>query len=522
MRAIRNPILPGFHPDPSILRVGDDFFIAVSTFQWFPGVRIYRSRDLAHWRLAAKPLDRVSQLDLSAAPESGGVWAPDLSWKDGLFHLVYTNTSRWSTAGGPFDTPNFLVTCDRVDGRWSDPVFLNASGFDPSLFHDEDGRSFLLNMIWDGRPGRNPFAGIVLQEYDSAARRLAGEARTIFPGTALGSTEGPHLYRRGGWYYLVTAEGGTSYDHAVTVARSCRIEGPYEAHPRNPILTSSDDPALPIQKAGHGSFVETQGSEWFLAHLGARPLSPRGRCTLGRETCLQRLQWTEDGWPELEGGGRHSLVEIPAPALDERPWPSAPGRDDFDTPSLSQDFDTLRGPLDAARCSLAERPGWLRLRGGASLRSMTGVSMVARRLTSFRARATTRIEFVPGNFQRSAGLVVYYDSSNHATVHITVEGDAARACASRCVGGAEEIFIGPELGRSVCELRAEIDRESLSFFFSIDGAAWQEVGPVMDASFLSDEACTGFTGAFVGLFAVDRANRSAVADFDFFEYEDRR
>ena len=245
--AVFNPILRGFNPDPSIVRVGDDYYIATSTFEWFPGVQIHHSRDLLHWRLVARPLNRASQLDMRGDPDSCGVWAPCLTHADGLFHLVYTDVKRYgrtTTAGvsgaSLRDFHNYLVTSERIDGDWSDPIHLNSSGFDPSLFHDDDGRKYLVNMLWDHRPGQNRFAGIVLQEYSPAQRKLVGARHNIFNGTSLGLTEAPHLYRRDGWYYLITAEGGTAWGHAVTMARSRTLLGPYELHPDVYILSARD------------------------------------------------------------------------------------------------------------------------------------------------------------------------------------------------------------------------------------------------------------------------------------------
>ena len=229
MRVIRNPVLRGFNPDPSIVRVGDDYYIATSTFEWFPGVCIHHSRDLEHWRLVSHPLDRPALLDMRGDPNSGGVWAPCLSWSGGLFHLVYTDMKRW--AGQVKDCHNYLTTAPSVEGPWSDPVFLNSSGFDASLFHDTDGRKWLLNMLWDHRAAQSGFGGILLQEYSAERKQLVGEPSLVFRGTDLGLVEGPHLYKRGGFYYLLTAEGGTFATHAATVARSARLQGPYEVMP---------------------------------------------------------------------------------------------------------------------------------------------------------------------------------------------------------------------------------------------------------------------------------------------------
>ena len=186
-----NPILKGFNPDPSILRVDDDYYIATSTFEWYPGVQIHHSKDLVNWRLISQPLNRVDLLDMRGNPDSTGIWAPCLSHCDGKFYLIYTDVKRHD--GSFKDAHNYLTTCDIIDGKWSVPIYLNSSGFDPSLFHHE-GRKWLLNMVWDHRPGKNPFGGIHLQEYCSQSKQLVGPVHNIFTGTAMGFTEAPHIY----------------------------------------------------------------------------------------------------------------------------------------------------------------------------------------------------------------------------------------------------------------------------------------------------------------------------------------
>ncbi|GAB3980618.1 glycoside hydrolase family 43 protein [Plantactinospora veratri] len=280
-RLIRNPVLPGFNPDPSILRVGTDYYIATSTFEWYPGVRLHHSTDLVRWRPLGGVLTERRLLDLTGAGDSNGVWAPDLSYVDGEFHLLYTDVA--SFASGYWDPQNYLVTARDLAGPWSDPVVLHGRGFDPSLFHDEDGTTWMLSMAADWRPGRDRFAGIEIQQYDREARLLVGTERTIFQGTTAGTTEAPHLYQKDGWYYLVTAEGGTSWTHQVTVARSRSLFGPYEVDPAGPMLTSYGRPELELQKAGHGSLVSTPDGRWYLAHLTARPYTPSAAaCSAGR------------------------------------------------------------------------------------------------------------------------------------------------------------------------------------------------------------------------------------------------
>lgn len=519
IRSIRNPVLPGFDPDPSFLRVGDDYYIATSTFEWFPGVRIHHSRDLIHWRLLTCALTRTSQLDLRGAPPSGGVWAPCLSHCDGLFYLVYTNVNNRS--GGFVDARNYLTTAEDVTGPWSEPVYLNSIGFDPSLFHDDDGRKWLLNMVWDHRlPTKS--GGIVLQEYDPKGKALIGTSKLIFRGTELEGTEAAHIYKHGGFYHLMTAEGGTWYGHAVTMARSEKIDGPYELDPRNPILTSKADPGLPLQKAGHGSLVQTQDGSWYMAHLCARPLPETGLCNLGRETALQKCRWSREGWLMLEGGGNEPRSKIPAPDLPEHPFPKDPARDEFDGPELNIHFNTLREPPDPAWFSLTERPGYLRMRGRESLSSRFRTSIAARRMRAFRCEASTRLEFEPENFKQMAGLVCIYNDKNFIYLRISHDENMGRNVAVMSLDKGKMAISKPEPLNSVdpCFLKVAFDYKDLRFFHSTDGKTWEPVGPTYDAGKLSDDYCRGFTGTMIGVAVQDMTGAMKHGDFDFFEYRE--
>src|SRR5215212_3946320 len=345
---IQNPILRGFNPDPSITRVGGDYYIATSTFEWYPGVQIHHSRNLKNWRLITRPLRRASQLNMLGDPDSCGIWAPCLRYYDGLFYLVYTDVKRYGrpSAGAAVGTSlrdmhNYLVTSPTIDGDWSDPVYVNSSGFDPSLFRDDDGRLYFLNMLWDHRSGHNRFGGIVLQEYAPTERKLIGQRKLIFRGTEIGFTEAPHIHKRNGYYYLLTAEGGTFFGHTVTLARSRRIDGPYELHPDVYLLTARDRPDVELQRSGHADWVETEDGETYLVHLCGRPLRNRGRCTLGRETAIQKLVWSEDAWPRVAGGGRVPATMVEGPRMEAEPQQPPTGREDFDSPNLPIDFQWL-------------------------------------------------------------------------------------------------------------------------------------------------------------------------------------
>lgn len=536
---IRNPILRGFNPDPSIVRVGDDFYIATSTFEWFPGVQIHHSRDLVNWRLLGRPLNRATQLNMLGDADSCGVWAPCLTHHDGLFWLVFTDVKRFGRstvagAGGASlrDFHNYVVTSPAIEGPWSDPIYLNSSGFDPSLFHDEDGRKYLLNMLWDHRPGRNRFAGIVLQEFSVKERRLIGERKIIFSGTSLGFTEGAHLYKRNGWYYLLTAEGGTGWNHAVTLARSKNIEGPYELHPDKHILSARNYPDVELQRAGHADLVETQSGETYMVYLCGRPLKNRGRCTLGRQTAIQKMIWGDDGWLRTLDGQGTPTVETPAPQLPREEYPAQNTRHDFDGPELPIDFQWLRTPWPEEIFSVAARPGFLRLFGRETIGSHFKQSLVARRQQAHCFSCSTVVEFEPEHFQQSAGLVCYYNSAKFHYLHISHDERVGKYLrVMSCIPDSlqADAFSEPvpiPAGRRV-HLRAEVDFERLYFGWKVEGvdAEWRWLPQPLDASILSDEASApgtpNFTGAFVGMACQDMAGTMRHADFDWFEYRER-
>lgn len=524
---IKNPILPGFNPDPSIIRVGDDYYIATSTFEWFPGVQIYHSKDLVHWELIARPLKRVSQLDLRGVPDSCGVWAPCLSYAEGTFYLVYTIVR--TVKGMWRDMHNYLVTTDDIGGEWSEPVYLNSVGHDPSLFHDDDGRKWLLNAEWEYVNGKNVFNGIVIQEYDHKNKTLVGERRNIFKGTKLGFTEGPHLYKRNNYYYLLTAEGGTWYNHCVTLARSRNLFGPYEVHPRNPILTSKDDQGLTLQKAGHGDLVETQNGEWYLVHLCARPITEDRRCVMGRETAIQKVVWHDDNWLYLSDFSNRPSVQVEAPRFSMSTSfsnLSKPSRIRFDGDELDINFQTLRIPLNEEIMSLKERKGYLRLKGHESLSSTHVQSLVARRQQSFCYLAETALEFNPESTRHLAGLVVYYNTENYyylAFSYNETTGKNLRIITCNKGQMEEPTGLGVPLGDLVrVGLRIVAEREWGQFYYSTDGKEWRPVGDRLDMSKLSDDFIGGrsFTGTFIGLCCQDLSGDGKYADFEYFEYKE--
>jgi len=528
---IQNPILKGFNPDPSIIRVGEDYYIATSTFEWLPGVQIHHSKDLINWELVARPLNRKSQLDMVGNPDSCGVWAPCLSYDKGTFYLVYSNVRSFD--GIWKDTPNYLVTTKDILGDWSDPTFLSASGFDGSMYHDEDGRKWFLSMITDQRKGLF-FGGTYMQEYDPAQKKLVGPHYNIFKGTELGCTEAPHLIKRNGYYYLILAEGGTEYGHAITLARSREITGPYELHPKNPFISAKDDPKAPLQKCGHGDFVETSDGDWYAVFLVGRPLIERGRCTLGRETAIEQIEWREDGWLYLKEGVTTPRVEVPINdeqrSLKEH-RSLVKERASFGKDCIPLSFQSLRIPMDNSWLSLTEREGYLRLYGKESLSSFHYQSLLARRVQHFHMEASTCLEFSPKTFQQMAGLVCYYNTGHWYYLRLLGDEDSQSKFLQiwRCDNFEMTEILEEPINVSLHKrlyLKAVIDHADLQFYYAVKSNEWQAIGTTQDASILSDDYVRdgssryrpAFTGMFVGICCQDLTGHGHPADFDWFEY----
>ncbi|WP_367320128.1 family 43 glycosylhydrolase [Streptomyces sp. HUAS ZL42] len=519
MTVLRNPVVRGFAPDPSLVRAGDWYYVATSSFEWFPTIPVHRSRDLAHWEYAGHVRGAVPGDSLAGVPDSGGIWAPSLSWDGERFWVVYAVVR---SVGTPyFDLDTYISTATDVAGKWTPPRRVASHGFDPALFHHE-GRLWLANLQNDHRPGGRRFAGIVLTELDRETLAPVGGTHLLLQHERL--IEGPKLLYRDGWYVLVLAEGGTGFEHGVRVARSRKLTGPYELDDR-PLLTTRDDPSVPLQKAGHGELVETPQGQWVLSHLTARPLhTPHGpRCTLGRETAVQAVTWDADGWPRLRQGGHHPAVEVdvatPArsarPAADEGPlgWP----------------WSTLRGYADPSWADTTSRPGWIRLRGRHGPESRWEHSLLAQRITEHRAEVEVTVEARPFTFTQAAGLVLRYDAGGYLGVDLTwaePEGEGQRGQQWRGQGrtvlslverdeeGARQVAVVEVDPGVPVTLGVTTDGAEARFWYVRDGAR-TPVGPPLDFSRLSDDhgSRLRFTGAMAGIHARDLVDASFTADF---------
>ena len=539
---IRNPILPGFNPDPCICRKGDDYYMAVSSFEWFPGIPVYHSKDLKNWELLTHVLTNDTAVDLKKLPSAKGIWAPCLTYceKEDLFYVVYGVMNSMNARY--FDVDNFVITSKNIEGPWSEPVYIHSSGFDASILHDDDGRKYIVSLEWETREGYEKPGAICMVEYCPEKKEIIGYPKRIWSGgTNRGCIEAPHLTKRGEYYYIMCAEGGTGYGHSVTMGRSKNVWGPYEGDPTNPIVTSIPgdfyerhdpdhlkpkyyNPESILQKSGHGSYVETQLGEVYLVHLTARPFVPELRCTLGRETAIQKMIWTDDGWLRMADGSNLAKEFIEESKLPEYKLPQIPSFDDFDSGELGIQYYSPR-IMPTSFADVKSRPGYVRIRGQESRCSLNKVSILARKLTSVYATITTKMEFKPEVHQHSAGLIMYYDNMNYIYLR-KYYSDTLNSSAISIIhleNGEKTEFINTrvKVDDSPIYFRLKINGRSSYFEWSYNGENYERIGKVFDTTKFSDEYCKygEFTGTFVGITCADRVLHKHYADFDFFNYE---
>jgi alpha-N-arabinofuranosidase len=516
--AFANPIITGFSPDPSLCRVGDDFYLVTSTFEYFPGVPVYHSRDLVNWELISYCLTTPSQLPLGHCLSSSGIYAPVLRYHDGVFYMITTN---FASKGA------FYVTATDPRGPWSEPVWLGNMNADPSLLFDDDGKVYVVHPSGHGKNG----GLIYLMELDvKRGAYVEGQqapGRLIWTGTGGQYPEGPHLYKIAGQYYLMIAEGGTGSDHRETIARSDKPEGPYIPFENNPILTHRDLPDHPISSAGHADLVQLQDGSWWGVCLGVRPKD--WRSPLGRESFLAPVEWSAEGWP-IMGDNRRLSVVGPGPALPRHPFPAKPVRDDFAAPALDLEWNHIRNP-DAARYSLTARPGWMRLTGSAvSLDDLSSPTALVRRQRHFDVRLATSLEFAPTRDGDEAGIVLRQTDALHAEFCVRREGGEnflvlklTEPVDPKQPNRKTELYRAKAPAGAV-QLEVVADRDNYHFGWKTADGRRGQVGSIptatlaVEASWPKGIMC--FTGMMLGVYATGNgAETSAPADFDWFDYE---
>lgn len=513
-QTFHNPILSGCYPDPSICRVGEDYYLVTSTFEYFPGLPIFHSRDLIHWRQIGHVLDRASQLDLDGVRPSGGLYAPTIRHYSGTFYVINTLMNGKTKSG------NFIVTATQPQGPWNEPYWLEgADGIDPSLFFDEDGKCWYVGTRLNENGFYTGHTEIYLQELDLETMKLIGEEIVLWDGAVKGVVwaEAPHIYKIKEYYYLLIAEGGTAHHHSVTVARSKNITGPYEVNRGNPILTHRHlGLDYPIVGTGHADLVETQNGEWWMVLLAMRPYGGY-YYNLGRETFLVPVKWEED-WPIVSPGTGRVEFEYTAPDLPEKQWDALPARDTFDDPTLAYYWNFLRTPREDFY-SLTERPGYLRLRlRPQELSEQSNPSFVGRRQQHINFTAETVMEFTPHSENECAGLVLIQNNDFHFRFIVGYESEPVIRLIKRS-HGQDEILASQSIPTGYYILKITAHEQSYNFYFSIDGL-WHTLAENVDGRILSTPVAGGFVGAYIAMYASSNGLAGAAnhADFDWFEY----
>jgi alpha-N-arabinofuranosidase len=507
-------VLPGFYPDPSVCRVGEWFYLVTSSFEYFPGVPLFKSKDLVNWQQIGHCLTRESQLPLDKVRKSGGIYAPTIRHHEGIFYMVTTHVDY----GG-----NFYVTTNDIEGEWSDPIWVDIGGIDPTLFFDLSGKAYIVTN--EGTDGT--FGHIVLAEIDIDTGKLLTQTKELWKGTGGQYIEAPHIYLKDGYYYLMVAEGGTSYGHMETIARSKSIWGPYESCPNNPILTHREACDEPIQATGHGDLVQDGYNDWWILFLGIRP-SQGGFHHLGRETFLAPVTWDENGWPVVNEGKNVALLIDSDRALELHPLITPSHRDNFDKPALNDQWNFIRNPTRECY-SLNKENGGITLTGTDVLLSdVDSPTFIGRRQQQFECTASASMNInLTGNYR--AGITVFYSDEHHYEIAVVSKLGHYSIEVEKTVGDINTVVTKIDLNADdlaahpIIVLTVTADRFNYKFGYSFDS----ELGDGNDTHYIatgrtqliSTEIALGkFTGAYFGLF-VESANKAQVT-FNWFDYID--
>lgn len=506
----RNPILQGYYPDPSITRVGDDFYLVNSTFAYFPGIPIFHSRDLVNWTQIGNAIDRPDQLDFKRLGLSRGVFAPTIEAHGGRFYILNTCVECGD---------NFILTATDPKGPWSDPVFLPDlnGGIDPSIFFDDDGKAWIVN---NGPPEGTPLyeghRAIWIQQYDPATGRTVGPRSVLVNGGVDIAKrpvwiEGPHLLKKDGWYYLTCAEGGTAEGHSQVVLRSRSVTGPYLPNPNNPYLTQRElprDRAFPITSAGHADMVQTAKGDWWATFLAVRPYGD-DLYNIGRETFLMPVRWV-DGWPRITDPGQaipyvHQRPDLPHGVKGPLPL-NGPFkvREEFADKTLPREWMMLRNP----------RETWYRLADGAlwltprtvALGDQGNPSYLGRRQQHIAAVATTRVTFTPQRDGDRAGLATLQNDAAWYALSVGRQGGRDMVLVERRVGAESvtgTVIASAPLANpgAPIELRVTVDGGKIGFDYATRPGRWVSLLRDADATVLSTKRAGGFVGTTMGLFA---------------------
>jgi len=513
MTLVSNPLLPGCYPDPSICRVGEDFYLVTSTFEYFPGLPVFHSTDLASWQQIGHVVDRADQLDYAGIASSGGLYAPTLRFHDGTFWLVCTLVDQKdATRGG-----NFLMTATDPAGPWSDPVWLDEDGIDPSIFFDDDGRVWVHGTRLAREPQWHDQTEVWIRELDPATRSLVGPEHVVWNGALRDVVwaEAPHLYKVDGTYYLLAAEGGTEFHHAVSVARAESVTGPYVGNKGNPVLTHRHlGTGSDVVGVGHADLVEAADGSWWAVLLGMRPYGGY-HYNLGRETFLVPVAW-EDGWPVFAPGVGRVTAQVEVPFAGPARPGVAQGSESGTVRPDDPRWTSLRGP--AAGFATARGDGWdLSLRPSTLTDPVTPAFVAVRQQhADVDVRATVRVALGPGE---ECGLAVRQSEDDHVRLFLD-GGQGRRVVAVHRRRGVDtrlgELVLPERDGPVTLAVRARGQDYQL-----LAAAGDREPATVasVDGRALDSVTTGGFLGLWIGVYATSNGRPTdTVAHVEGFEY----
>lgn len=494
-----NPVIRGFNPDPSVCRVGNDYYLVTSTFEYFPGIPIYHSTDLINWEHIANAVTRPSQLPMSEAEASGGIWAPTIRYNDGILYITATFGDRG----------NFIISSPDPRGEWSDAVWTDMDGIDPSILFD-GGKMYYCANDCGGRGKLYKTEGISLVEMNPETGRVIGEIKRIWEGTGGGWLEAPHIYHIGGWYYLLAAEGGTGANHTAVLARSRNIWGEYEPCPHNPILTSRNDTTKQISCAGHADLIDTPKGAWYMAHLAARPYVS-GKTTLGRETFLTRVKWA-DGWFTAEN--KKASIENEANAEQRI---NTRFVCDFKSADWENRWLFVRGRNDDY---IKRSNGAMTLIPNAKLTDKRGFpSMAAVRQPDFECTAEIELDFAPRGSGDEAGLAVYLSPKNIYSIAKKRENDADYITVTMRADELIHIIYHTKAPEGKLKFKIKSNTEKYEFYYAARNGEYISAGSAPAKFITTDIADRCFTGAVIGAYAQSDTKTTAAAKITRFAVE---
>lgn len=486
----KNPIITGFNPDPSIVCVGEDYYLCTSSFEYFPGVPIYHSKNLVNWELIGHCLNRESQLDLKNSPSSMGVYAPTIRYYKGTYYMITTNITHAINGG---KTGNLIVKTDDINGEWSEPIWVEHNGIDPSLYFEDD------KVYCCGSDHDEQGDGIVLFEIDINTGKILSDKKFISRSCCGRSPEGPHIYKINDWYYLMTAEGGTEYGHMVIMQRSKNIYGPYEPCPYNPILSNRNFGSEAIQCTGHADLFEDYNGNWWLVCLGARPIGGVMLHNLGRETSLVPVVW-KNGWPCPETPRLSSVMEGYLPGKVQKE--NTEFYTDFHEKKMPLQFNYLRNP-DFENYILDSSNGRLILNGTEKGLSAEKYSptFIGIRQKDFASTTTAEMSLDMEDGTK-AGLTAYYINTHHYDIRLSKENDRCYVELNKRLYDLEGVTEKREIKGKTIEFKIESTRYEYRFSYSIDKGEFSTLGTALSAGLSTEvtEIMT-FTGTFIGMFA---------------------